>query len=64
VEPDPGCCRNRLALVDEAVHELSEIRRIRLLREVWVVRQPGEGGDGIHSCVEDELRPLRRAEIR
>src|SRR5574340_882350 len=63
VEPDPGSRRDGLALVHEAVDEVPEVSRLLLLREVGVVAEPGQGGDGIDGGVEDELRPLRRTEI-
>ena len=53
VELDPGRRRDRLALVDELVDEVAEVAGLLLRREVRVVRQPGERGDGVHRRVED-----------
>ena len=64
VQLDSRGCSDGLALVDEAVHEVAEVARLRLLREVEVVRKPGQRRRRVDRCVEDELRPLRRPEIR
>src|SRR4029078_2001609 len=60
---DPGCCRNRLALVDETVDEVTEVICLRLLREVEVVWEPRQRSGWIDRGVEDELRPLRRPQV-
>jgi len=58
VQLDPRGGGNGLALLDQVVHEVAEIRRVLACREMPVVRQPGERGNRVDSGVEDQLRPL------
>ena len=53
-----------LPLVDEVVDEMAELGAAVLRREVPIVRQAGECRDGVDGRVEDQLRPLRRSQIR
>ena len=64
VQPHPGGGRDRLALVHERVHEMAEVAARLLGGEVRVVRQPGERRNRVDGRVEDQLRPLRRPQIR
>ena len=63
VQLDPRRGGDRLALVDETMHEVSEITGLLLLREVEVVRQPRQRGRRVDGCVEDQLRPLRGTQV-
>ena len=60
---DTGRRGHAFAFLDQVMDEMSEIRDVGLRGEVLVVRQAGQGGDAVHGGIEDELRPLGRAEV-
>jgi len=43
---------------------VSEVGVVALGREVLVMRQTGQRRNPVHRGIEDQLRPLRRTEIR
>ena len=53
-ELDTRGARGRLALVDECMHEVSELA----LGEMVIVRKPCESRHRVDGGVEDQLRPL------
>src|SRR5438067_6419628 len=64
VQLDARGCGYRLSLVDEVADEVAEVEELRRLGEVEVVRELRQRGDAVHRRVEDQLRPLRRAQVR
>src|SRR5512133_989980 len=63
VESDACRPRYPLAFLDEVVDEEAEVTRLLAGGEVRVVREAGKRGHGVHGRVEDQLRPLRWAEV-
>src|SRR3954453_1459892 len=63
VEVDPERGGDLLALVDQPAHEIAEVAGVAERGEVRVVTEPGQRRDGVHGRVEDQLRPLRGAQV-
>ena len=63
VQLDTGRGGDRLALVDEIADEMAKVGEPLGLGEVEVVGEARQRGDAVHRRVEDQLRPLRRAQI-
>src|SRR5439155_993460 len=57
VQHHTPCYGDTFALVHERVDEVAEIGLGALGGEVRIVRQPGQGGDTVDGCIEDQLRP-------
>src|SRR4026209_89910 len=63
VELDARGRRHGLPLFDETMHEVTELARPRLLREVQVVRESRQRRGRVDRRIEDELRPLSGTQV-